>query len=281
MKSDYETVKNAIHFIAENRERQPTLDEMAAHAGMSLHHFQRVFSRWAGVSPKRLLQFLTATEAGELLRRRVPILETSIDVGLSSSSRLHDLFVTVHGMSPAAYREHGSDLQIDWGVAMSDFGLALVAVTSQGICWMSFHDEDTLDQGVLQMRCEWQRSRLTRNDARIGRLVAGLFGAAAPAPVHVLVKGSNFQIRVWQALLSIPPGSIATYGDLSQAIERPGAGRAVGTAVGANPVSWLIPCHRVIRATGMIGGYRWGTTTKSMMLLKEVSAAEPARAAAS
>jgi AraC family transcriptional regulator, regulatory protein of adaptative response / methylated-DNA-[protein]-cysteine methyltransferase len=279
MRTDYQIAERAIHFIADHQQAQPSLDEIAAHVGLSPHHFQRLFSRWAGISPKRMLQYLTALQAGALLRRRVPLLETSLSVGLSSGSRLHDLFVTMHGMSPAQYRAHGDDLQIHWGVSMSRFGLTLLATTEQGVCWLSFHDEDNLDQGIAQMQGEWFASRLDRDDGRISAVIPGIFDGATPeSPMHVLVKGSNFQLKVWEALLSIPSGCTATYGDISRIIGRSGASRAVGSAIGANRVAWLIPCHRVIRGTGIIGGYRWGPHRKGMMLLDEAPCTEPARA---
>ncbi|MCZ7598288.1 MAG: methylated-DNA--[protein]-cysteine S-methyltransferase [Gammaproteobacteria bacterium] len=238
MNSDYQIVERAIHYIAEHSEDQPDLPEIAAHAGASMHHFQRVFSRWAGISPKRMLQHLTALEAGDLLRRRMPVLETSLSVGLSSTSRLHDLFVTVHAMSPAAYREHGHELVIDWGVSDSPFGLALVASTGAGVCWLSFHDPETLPGGIDEMREEWSRARLRRDDLKIAELAPMLFGTGAGnAPVHVMVKGSNFQLRVWRALLEVPAGATTTYGDISRLIDAPRAGRAVGSAVGANRVA--------------------------------------------
>lgn len=280
MSSDYQTVERAIHYIADHQDEQPSLECIAAHAGVSPQHFQRVFSRWAGISPKRMLQYFTAVRAGELLRRRMPMLETSLSVGLSSGSRLHDLFVTVHGMSPASYREHGADLEIRYGVANSRFGLALIAVTDQGVCWLSFHDHDDLEAGIEEMRGEWSGSRLVRDDPAAAALAPGLFGEGRKAPVHVLVKGSNFQLRVWQALLAVPAGEVTTYGDLARMIDQPGASRAVGSAVGANRVSWLIPCHRVIRTTGRIGGYRWGPHRKCMMLLTESNDAEPSPALA-
>jgi AraC family transcriptional regulator of adaptative response/methylated-DNA-[protein]-cysteine methyltransferase len=272
MTNDYEIAERAIHFINGHHREQPSLKRIAAHVGVSPDHFQRVFSRWAGISPKRMLQHLTALEAGELLQRRVPVLETSLGVGLSGGSRLHDLFVTVHGMSPAAYREHARDLVIRWGVAVSPFGLALAAVTTQGVCWLSFHGKGDLDDGITTMRTQWSLASLERDDDAVAGLVQRLFGGGAH-PIHVMVKGSNFQLRVWEALLSIPPGATATYGDISRVLGQPRASRAVGAAVGANAVAWLIPCHRVIRSTGMIGGYRWGTDRKSMMLLRESTSA--------
>jgi AraC family transcriptional regulator, regulatory protein of adaptative response / methylated-DNA-[protein]-cysteine methyltransferase len=270
MKSDFEIVERAIRFLTDHQILQPDLAQVAGEVGMSPHHFQRVFSRWAGVSPKRMLQYLTALEAGELLRRRVPVLETSLSVGLSSGSRLHELFITLHGMSPAAYREQAHRLRIEWGTAMSPFGQALVALTEHGICWLSFHDDDDIGAGIAGMRGEWAHGAWSRNDARVAALMPRLFqGAARHEPIHVMVRGSNFQLQVWRALLSIPAGCTTTYGDISRAIGRPRADRAVGAAVGSNRVAWLIPCHRVIRATGIIGGYRWGPHRKSMMLIKE------------
>ena len=270
MGRDFEIVAKAIQFISEQHDQQPSLNLIASQVGVSPQHFQRTFSRWAGISPKRMLQYFTALKAGEMLRRRIPVLETSMSVGLSSSSRLHDLFVTIHGMSPAAYREQGDCLDIEWGVARSPFGKALIAATPEGICWLSFHEEEDIEYGVQQMKREWFKSSFSRDDDRAAALAANIFSdSAGREPVHVMVKGSNFQIKVWQALLQIPEGSVATYGDISRTIDKPAASRAVGTAIGANPIAWVIPCHRVIRGTGMIGGYRWGPEKKSMMLFRE------------
>lgn len=282
MKNEFTLIADALNYLSENRRNQPTLPELARHVGVSPWHFQKMFSRFAGVSPKRVLQHLTALDAGELLRKRVSVLDASLEVGLSGGSRLHDLFVTIHGMSPAAYRDSGSDIEITYGTCVSPFGTALIATTDLGICWLSFHLEDSMTNGVNsgleQLRQEWSRSHLVRHDQRIARLSRQLFGEIdRHEPVHVLVKGTNFQIRVWQALLKIPAGAISTYGDVSRAIDVPRASRAVGSAVGCNSVAWLIPCHRVIRSNGLIGDYRWGPGTKTMMILKESVRSEPSQ----
>ncbi len=270
--SERERMEAALRFLVEHRAEQPDLAAAATHVGLSLYHFQRTFSRWVGVSPKRFLQYLTAGDAGELLRRRAPVLEVSHAVGLSGGSRLHDLFLSVHGMTPAEYRSRGETLLIRWGGADTPFGVAVVGVTGQGICWLSFHDSTDIDSGVEEMRREWARAHFERADSDIANLVDGIFGDLnRPRPVHLLVKGTNFQLRVWEALLRIPGGATATYGDIARAIGRPTAGRAVGTAIGANLVSWLIPCHRVIRGDGIVGGYRWGSHRKCMMLAREAS----------
>lgn len=270
MTRTYHQIEAAIRYIAEHQARQPSLDDIAAHVGMSRCHLQRTFSCWAGISPKRMLQYLTAVHAGELLRRRVPTFETSLEVGLSSGSRLHELFVTLHGMSPAEYRERGRDMEIRWGTCATPFGTCLMAATAKGVCWLSFHDARDLEHGLERMNAEWSRARLARDQRATGALAARIFPGRGPyAPVAVLVKGSNFQLRVWEALLKIPRGATATYSDVSSDVGNPRAGRAVGGAVGANPVSWLVPCHRVIRANGLLGGYRWGVERKCMMLLRE------------
>ncbi len=270
MQREYQQIEKAINFIAEHQNRQPSLEEIASHVGISPHHFQRMFCHWAGVSPKRLLQYLTAAQAGELLRRRTSTLETSFEVGLSSSSRLHELFVTIHGMSPAAYRDHAADLHISWGDFPGPYGDTLIAFTDKGICWLSFHGDNDIEQGIHQMRAEWAGARFEYNMQKAQEAGANLFSHNQPGnPVTVHVKGSNFQIRVWEALLRIPTGSVATYSDISRRIGNPRASRAVGSAIGSNPVSWLIPCHRVIRSNGLIGGYRWGSMRKCMMLLQE------------
>lgn len=268
--SERKRMEAALRFLVEHRTEQPDLAAAAAHVGLSPYHFQRTFSQWVGVSPKRFLQYLTAGDAGELLRRRAPVLEASHAVGLSGSGRLHDLFLSVHGMTPAEYRSRGEMLQIRWGRGDTPFGIAVVGVTGQGICWLSFHDSGDVDSGIEEMRAEWSRARFVNAEWEIADLVGGIFGSMErPRPVHLLVKGTNFQLRVWEALLRIPGGATATYGDIAKAIGRPTAGRAVGSAVGANLVSWLIPCHRVIRGDGIVGGYRWGSHRKCMMLARE------------
>ncbi len=275
--SEHQRIEAALRYLVEHRTEQPDLATAAAQAGFSPHHFQRVFSRRVGVSPKRFLQYLTATDACRLLRRRTSLLETSLAVGLSGSGRLHDLFLSVHGMTPAEYRARGASLEIRWGCIDSPFGRALGGFTSQGICWLSFHDHDGIESGLDEMQREWSRATLRRADDEVGGVLARIFSPIRDRhPIHIVVKGTNVQIRVWEALLRIPVGATCTYGDIARELERPGASRAVGSAIGANLVSWLIPCHRVIRGDGLLGGYRWGPHRKCMMLAHEATDADAA-----
>ena len=270
MPGEYEQIAQAIAYLVENQNAQPGLDEIAQHAGLSPHHFQRLFTRWAGISPKRMMQYLTAIRAGDLLRRRVSNLDASLEAGLSSTSRLHELMTSIHGMSPAEYRDNAAELDITWGTYRSPFGDCLIATTDKGVCWLSFFNPETYASNFSQMSQEWRGANLHESASRIQALGQQIFTRPAPAEsLGVLVKGTNFQVRVWEALLKIPPGSTATYGDISRLIGKPTASRAVGGAIGSNPVSWLIPCHRVIQSSGLIGGYRWGPSQKGMLLMHE------------
>jgi len=263
--SDYERIARAIEFIAANAEAQPDLAEVAAQAKLSPFHFQKLFSRWAGVSPKRFLQVVTVERAKRLLDEgRESLLGASESLGLSSSSRLHDHFVTLEAMTPDEYRRQGAGLEIRHGEAETPFGRALLAWTSRGLCALSFIDREPQRSTVLSLQQGWPGATLTRDGAAARRLAERIFDGhrGGGRPLSVLVRGTNFQIAVWRALIRIPEGGFAAYGDIAEAIGRPRAVRAVGTAVGANPCAFVIPCHRVIRESGALGGYRWGLTRK-------------------
>lgn len=262
--SDYERIEKAIVYISNNVEVQPSLEQVAAHVHLSPFHFQRLFSRWAGVTPKRFLQTLTVERAKRLLRSSVPVVETSYSVGLSSGSRLHDHFVKLEAVTPGEYSNRGKALEIDYAVHETPFGSAFLAQTPRGICELSFGALDGPESAVHSLQKKWPRATLRENKKGTAPAILSMFdrfeSAAKPLSLHV--TGTNFQVSVWRALLAIPKGSLSTYGALAASIRRPGSARAVGNAVGANPIAFIIPCHRVIRGTGELGGFRWGTTRK-------------------
>lgn len=267
--SDYQRVAKAIEFIVEQADRQPGLAEIAAAVGLSPHHFQRLFSRWAGTSPKRFLQAITLERARQLLTDdRRSLLEASEALGFSSQSRLYDHFVQIDAVTPGEYRRRGAGLEVRFGTGASPFGPVFAATTRRGICALSFPDGESLESLVDALQQRWPEAQLEADDSGIAAVLEKVFsrGRVPDGPLTLAVQGTNFQLAVWQALLRIPGSRVASYGDIARAVGRPGASRAVGSAVGANPCAWLIPCHRVIRETGEIGGYRWGLTRKRAML---------------
>jgi len=268
----YRTVECAIDYLCVHAREQPRLAEVAAHVGLSEFHFQRRFSQWAGISPKRFLQFLTKEYAKAALRRSEDVLEAAYAAGLSGPGRLHDLLVTCEAVSPGEHRSLGEGLVIAYGFHHTPFGECLVATTARGICRLAFVSEGGRDAQAKELQRCWPRARLARDQAATGKLVAPIFDAAHRAkPLHLWVRGSNFQIKVWEALLRIAPGELACYEHVARAIGAPRASRAVGAAVGANPIAVLIPCHRVIRKAGDLGDYRWGLTRKRALIAREAA----------
>ena len=264
--ADYGRVESSIRYLEENAGRQPGLTELAEQAGLSPAHFQRLFKRWAGVSPKRFLQFVTIEHAKELLRDSSSVLDTAYEVGLSGPGRLHDLFVSTEAVTPGQYKAQGEGIEIRWGVHDSPFGECLLAETDRGICHLSFSDGDSAPN-LERLRRDWRRSRLVEDRAATLATCRRVFVEEPPErPLPLLLKGTNFQIKVWNALLRVPEGALLSYSDLAGHVCTPRATRAVASAVGANPVSYLIPCHRVLRKTGALGGYAWGTTRKRAMI---------------
>jgi len=270
----YGVIGRAIDLIDQGG-GQLSLDDLAAQMQMSPAHFQRIFSRWVGVSPKRYQQYLTLDHARALLRERFTTLETSAELGLSGSGRLHDLFVRWEAMSPGDYARHGAGLEILWGWFESPFGPALVMGTDKGICGIGFAAETGEENAMRDLMARWPKARFTEDPMALRPWVLAAFGArdaAEPTPLYLI--GAPFQIKVWEALLSIPTGHVTSYSELARAAGNPRAVRAVGTAVGRNPVSWLIPCHRAIRKSGGLGGYHWGLPVKRAMLAWESARSE-------
>ncbi len=273
---DYARVAAAIEFLEANAGAQPALEAVAAHLGLSAPHAQRVFQRWAGISPKRLLQLLTLDHARELLARGTPVLETALEAGLSGPGRLHELFVTLEAMSPGEYRLGGAGLAIRAGFAASPFGRVFLAATARGVCGLGFCDPEDDAAVEADLRRRWPRAAWTRDDAASAALARRIFaGEGARGPLAVLVRGTNFQVQVWRALLAIPEGAATSYAAVAARAGRPAAVRAAAGAVGDNPVAWLIPCHRVLRTGGAPGGYRWGLARKRAMLAWEAARHAP------
>ena len=259
--ADYARIADAIDWLHTHRHTQPELPALARHLKLSDAHVQRLFTRWAGISPKRFLQSLTLASARERLLGPGDLLTISADLGLSGSSRLHDLCVTFDAMSPAEARAGGAGVALQWGVHPTPFGEALVATSPRGVCAVHFLTAHA--HPVALLRQDWPHATLLHAPAVTAPIAATLFRDARPAPLALWLKGSNFQLQVWRALLAIPPGRLTSYGALAAALGQPNAARAVGNAVAANPLALVIPCHRVIRASGAPSAYRWGNTRKA------------------
>ena len=271
--SDYTTIAAAIEYLDTHRRRQPDVAEVASAVGLSVSHFHRVFRRWAGTTPKRFLQLLTLEEAKRRLDASRSVLDAAYESGLSGPGRLHDLFVGLEARTPGEYRSGGAGVTVEYGLARTPFGSALIGSTDRGICHLSFPGDDA-DEAIAELASEWPEAELRRDDQLAGDQAANIF-AGERAPLDV--RGTNFQVRVWEALLRIPEGSVACYEDVARSMGRPDATRAVAGAVAANRIAWLIPCHRVIRKVGESGGYRWGTTRKRAMLGWEAGRVEGGR----
>ena len=282
---DYARIESAILYLEARFREQPTLDEVAGAAGLGPHHFQRLFRRWAGISPKRFGQFLTLDYARAQLEASASVLDAAFDAGLSGPSRLHDLFVTYEAMSPGAFKRGGAGVEIAWGVHPSPFGPCFVGLTGRGICALGFAEgegADDADAVRAEFEGRWPAARF-REDADATAPVAARIFAGQPdgsAPLPLVACGTNFQLKVWEALLRIPPGRVTSYQALARALGLPRSARAVGGAVAANPISYLIPCHRVIRRTGRISNYEWGPARKRVMLGWEAARFEAASHAA-
>jgi len=274
--SDYRLVEQAILYLDRHHQEQPDLAEVARQVGLSEYHFQRVFSRWVGISPKRYLQHVTLGHAKTLLEQRADLLSAAHESGLSGPGRLHDLFVRWEAVTPGQYKARGRGLTIRYGYPPSPFGECLLAATERGIVNLAFVDDTGRDALLGELRQRWALAELVADEDTVRALAERAFlpAAGAAAPVEIVLAGTNFQLKVWEALLRVPSGSVVTYQDIAVAIGMPASMRAVGNAVGANPIPVLVPCHRVIRKDGALGGYRYGVTRKRALLGREQAAAD-------
>jgi AraC family transcriptional regulator of adaptative response/methylated-DNA-[protein]-cysteine methyltransferase len=269
--TEYERIAKAILFITVNYKDQPDLVRVSEHVGLSPYHFQRMFSDWAGVSPKKFLQYISLEHARKLLSSRISVSEVSYETGLSGTSRLHDLLVQFEGMTPGEYKNGGAELTISWEIYNSPFGEVMVASTSKGICYMAFTDSGISEFEELRKKFPKAHYKKETHPYHSQALTFFSNNPKEPGQIKLHLKGTPFQLKVWEALIKIPTGYLTTYSGLAEEIGNPGAARAVGSAVGANPVAYLIPCHRVIRATGIIGEYHWGSTRKTAMIGREAA----------
>lgn len=280
--TDYERIERAILYLEQNYRQQPDLKQLARGAGLSEFHFQRLFRRWAGISPKRFVQYLTAGHAARVLRESRTNLDAAYEAGLSGSGRLHDLLVNFHAVTPGELKRDGAGLTIQYGFHPSPFGECLIAVTARGVCHLGFVSPEDRRAALAELTVEWPRAHLEEAPRVTAPIARRLFtrGNGNSPEIDLHVPGTNFQIKVWEALLRIPPGGVVSYEDIAQHIRAPRAVRAVANAVAHNPVAWLIPCHRVIRKSGALGGYRWGETRKKVLLAWEAAKAGDVRSSA-
>jgi len=267
----YERIARAIHYLAEHQLEQPGLGELGQHVGLSESHLQREFTRWAGVSPKAFLRYLTKESAKSRLREQ-SVMDAALASGLSGSGRLHDLMISCEGMTPGEYKQYGRDLRISFGIHPSPFGDCLIATTERGICKMAFIDS-AHDGGATErdLREEWPAADIGRDDRLTGAVADAVFDRSHGGSLHLLLRGTPFQLRVWEALLSIPEGALASYQQVADMIGKPTAVRSVASAIARNRIGYLIPCHRVIRSNGDFGQYRWGSDRKKAMAGWEAS----------
>lgn len=270
--SDARRIADAIAYLERHYRGQPSLEQVAAEVGLSPYHFQRLFRRWAGVSPKRFLQYLTLEHARAALEEGRSVLETAYDAGLSGPGRLHDLFVTFDAVTPGEYKERGAGLTIDYGFVATPFGDGFLALTVRGVCGLAFVGDVGRDAVLEDYRSRFPGARFRKRAEAADRTARRIFRPRRPSERLILdLRGSNFQIKVWEALLRIPAGLLVSYGDVAAAIGQPDATRAVASAVARNPVSYLIPCHRVIRASGALGEYHWGAARKRTIVAWEAA----------
>ncbi|MFW1858368.1 bifunctional transcriptional activator/DNA repair enzyme AdaA [Acinetobacter defluvii] len=266
----FERIRKAIEYIQCNFKDQPNLDEVAKHIHLSPAHFQRLFTEWAGISPKKFLQYISLTHAKNLLKQERSVFDATFETGLSSTSRLHELFVQIEGMTPAEYKNGGANLHIEYHFAATPFGEVLIASTAKGICAMNFVEQREL--ALQQLKAQFpnaaflvQKNDLQNSALAIFKLTEHEQVQALPQ-IKLHLKGTAFQLKVWEYLLKIPKGQLSSYGNIAELLGNPKASRAVGTAIGNNPVAFLIPCHRVIQATGVLGEYHWGKARKTAII---------------
>jgi AraC family transcriptional regulator of adaptative response/methylated-DNA-[protein]-cysteine methyltransferase len=275
LSEDYARIAQAIRYIEANSQRQPDLNELAAHVGLSEYHFQRLFTRWAGISPKRFLQFLTRENAKALLARSSSLLDATYASGLSSPGRLYDLFVQTEAVTPGEYKTSGAGMEIYYGFHSTPFCECLLALTGRGICFLAFVESDRI-AALEELHHSWVNAKLNESPARTAPVVERIFSPAPGIPLSLHLRGTNFQVKVWEALLRLAPGQVTSYQTLADQVGSSNAARAVGNAIAHNPVAYLIPCHRVLQKTGHFGNYRYGPTRKKAMLGWEMARAETA-----
>ena len=271
---NFKRIAEAIGYIKSNFKNQPGLDEVAEKVNLSSFHFQRLFSEWAGTTPKRFLQYISIGHAKELLRNNQSLFETALEVGLSGAGRLHDLFINIEGMTPGEYKNGGENLAINYSFSATCFGNIIVASTPKGICHLAFYDDEATAFSILKNKFPKASYQQTTDQLQQDALLIfnGNWNNIQDIKLHL--KGTNFQLKVWESLLKIPMGSLSTYGYIARQLQRPNASRAVGTAIGDNPVAFLIPCHRVIQSNGTLGGYHWGLDRKTAMIGWEAAKTE-------
>lgn len=262
----YQLIAQALHWLFQNQQDQPSLEDLAQHVGLSPHYLQRLFQEWAGVSPKQFLKYLTKAQAMERLKQGQTVLNSAISSGLSGPGRLHDLLISTQAMTPGEAKRKGRDVDVTYGYGMTPFGEALLAWTERGICFLGFCYEEGRQHSRDHFNQQWPDASLTENTPEANRKLSEIFNESEPKQLKIWLRGSPFQLRVWEALLELPAGTHCTYGQLASFAGNANASRATGSAIGRNPVSWLIPCHRVINSLGTVGGYRWGTNTKRAMI---------------
>lgn len=273
---NYERVAKAIDYIRGNFKKQPSLEEIAEVVNLSPFHFQRLFTEWAGTSPKKFLQYISIAYARKLLKETsASLFDVAYETGLSGNSRLHELFVSIEGMTPAEFKNGGKDLHIRYHSVSSPFGPLLLASTAKGICYMAFYDNEA--EELLKLKSLFPQATYTEGLDKIQENALLIFQKdwTNLNQIKLHLKGTNFQLKVWESLLKIPMGKLSTYGAIAQSISLPNASRAVGTAIGSNPVAFLIPCHRVIQSSGNLGGYMWGLNRKTSMIGWEASVTDP------
>jgi AraC family transcriptional regulator of adaptative response/methylated-DNA-[protein]-cysteine methyltransferase len=272
---NYQRIEQAIQYLENNFQRQPELDEVAEKVHLSPFHFQRLFTEWAGISPKRFLQFLTVDFLKDKLQQSRNIVEAAELAGLSSQSRVYDLFTTLEAVTPDEYKKRGAGIRIEYGFHSTPFGVCLIGVTERGICWLSFlSPEEDPTFSIEQMKTHWHNSVFHEDLELTKAFVQRVFTSTPDKKLHLFVKGTNFQVKVWEALLRIQTGEVTTYQQVAQTIENPKAVQAVGSAVGANHIAFLIPCHRVIRKDGILGEYRWSSSRKKSIIGWEMAKLE-------
>lgn len=274
--TDYERVQYAIEYLQRHQQAQPSLNTLADFMGLSAGHVQKLFLKWTGLTPKRFLQTLTLEHAkSRLLNDAQSVFDAAIDAGLSSASRLYDHFINIEAMTPGDYRRQGAGTVLQWGQVNTPFGDAFIGFSEKGVCKLSFIDQDDIQDHLGAFQAQWSFAEIKQNKNEADKLAEKIFSNYTlpnRKPISLCIQGTNFQVAVWRALLAIPEGRCCSYSDIAFKIKKPQAVRAVGTAVGANPIACLIPCHRVIRQTGALGGYRWGIAKKQMILAKEYAA---------